>query len=203
MNVNRFFRSVSCLVAWSSFPVAVLAAPEVRIAVCNLSKLYSDCQRSKDKRTELEVLRAEAEDQLKEYQKKIEECEKNLPLLDKGSQEYNERVAERDRLRNEGEAKKRVESAHLERKFADFLKEFYDYASDGIKEIARQQGFAIILQTSDDDLAKLRKPELLLNRVFTQTVLYSDEAVDVTEAVMKKLDSDYLNEKQKNSGKQP
>ncbi|MBI2191514.1 MAG: OmpH family outer membrane protein [Planctomycetes bacterium] len=203
MNRLAFVFSIAGLVVACLLPRAAAGAPEVRIAICNLSKLYSDCHRSKDKRAELEALRAEAEGQLKEYQQKIEECEKNLPLLEKGSQPYNEKVAEREKLRNEGEAKKRVERDHLERKFADFLKEFYDYAAAGIREVARQQGYTVVLQTSDDDLAKLRRPELLLNRVFTQGVLYADEAIDITDEVMKKLDADYVNAKHKGEAAQP
>jgi Skp family chaperone for outer membrane proteins len=167
------------------------------IAVCDLAKLYQECAMSKDRRAELEAIRTKAENQLQEYQKSIEKIERELPLYEKESAEYKERKAKIEELQTEGQAKKRVETAHLERKFSDFLKEFHAYALQGIQAVARSRDYDIVLQVADMDLAKLTKAESVLNRIFTQQVLHSEASTDITGEVMKKLDMDYDREKEK------
>jgi len=166
-----------------------------RVAICNLTTLYQECSMSKDRRAELEALRAKAEGQLQEYRQRIETIERELPLYEKDSPEYKERKAKIEALQTDGQAKKRVETAHLERKFSEFLKEFHGYALEGIEAIAKTKSYDIVLQITSMDLGKFSKAEPLLNRIFTQQVLYADEAADVTKAVMKKLDADYEKEK--------
>jgi len=166
-----------------------------RVAICNLTRLYQECAMSKDRRAELEVLRAKAEGQLQEYRKKIETIERELPLYEDGSPEHKERKAKIEALRTEGQAKKRVETAHLEKKFGDFLKEFHGYALEGIEAVAEEKNYDIVLQITNLNLAKFSKPEPLLSRIFTQQVLHADGAADVTDAVMQKLDADYEKEK--------
>jgi len=152
---------------------------------------------SKDRRAELEAIRTKAENQLQEYQKAIEKIERELPLYEKESAEYKERKAKIEELQTEGQAKKRVETAHLEKKFSDFLKEFHAYAIQGIQAVARESQYDLVLQVADMDLAKLSKADSVLNRIFTQQVLHAEASSDLTGQVMKKLDMDYEAEKQK------
>ena len=162
-----------------------------KLAVCNLTKLYQECTVSKDKRAELEAARAKAEKQLQEYRTKIDKVKRELPLYEKESAEYKERMARMEELANQAEAKKRVETASLEKKFCDFLKEFHGLATAKIEFVAKERGYDMVLQITDLEIGKFSKAERLLNRIFTQQVIYSDKNADITDEVMAELNKDY------------
>ena len=164
---------------------------ETSYAVCNLSKLYQDCSVSKDKRAELEALRSKAEKQLQSYKGKIEELQRKKPLYDEGSPEYKELDKKIEELKTEAGAKKRVETANLERKFTEFLKKFHKLATEAIEEHSKGQGISFVFQIQNTELGRFTKAEPLLQKIFTQQILYNVRSVDITEKVLKRLDKEY------------
>lgn len=168
---------------------------EAGYAVCNLSKLYQDCGISKDKRAELEALRSKAEKELQSYKDKIDELLRKKPLYDTDSPEYKDIDRKIEDLKNEAGAKKRVETDNLERKFTEFLKMFHKIATDSIEEHAKENSITFVFQIQDTELGRFSKAEPLLQKIFTQQVLYNVQSVDITEKVLKRLDKDYENNK--------
>jgi Skp family chaperone for outer membrane proteins len=168
---------------------------EASYAVCNLSKLYQDSSVSKDKRAELEALRTKAEKELQSYKGKIDELLRKKPLYEKDSPEYKEIDKNIEDLKNEAGAKKRVETTNLQRKFTDFLKKFHRLATESIEDHAKEQGIAFVFQVQNTELGRFTKAEPLLQKIFTQQVLYNVRSVDITDKVLKRLDKDYENNK--------
>jgi len=189
-------KSALCFLACAGIALTFPAVAQgeqtgTKIAVCNLTQLYQECTVSKDKRAELEAARAKAEKQLQEYRTKIDKVKRELPLYEKESAEYKGRMAKIEELANQAEAKKRVETASLERKFCDFLKEFHGLAAAKIALVAKERGYDMVLQITDLEIGKFSKAERLLNRIFTQQVIYSDKDADISGEVMAELNKDY------------
>jgi outer membrane protein len=168
---------------------------ETEYAVCNLSKLYQDCSVSKDKRAELEALRTKAEKDLQSYKGKIDEQLRKKPLYEKDSPEYKEIDKKIEDLKNEAGAKKKVETTNLERKFTDFLKKFHKIATEAIEAHSKEKGISFVFQIQNTELGRFSRAEPLLQKIFTQQVLFNVQSVDITEQVLKRLDKDYENNK--------
>ena len=189
------FKSPALLTALLAVAFLPAEAKPVNVAGCNLSRVFNDCNWTKDKQAELEVRRSQVRKELESYKKKIEALERERPLAQKGSQKEKDLLAEIDRVKAETKAKAKVESAHWERKFTDFLKEFHSRALETIEVVAKQKGFDLVLQTSTKNLGGLSRAQEIQFRISTQNVLFAEKSVEITDLILEKLDDEYKKQK--------
>jgi Skp family chaperone for outer membrane proteins len=177
-----------------SRPGAVLAAPaSIRIAVCDMVKIYSNYQKAKDLRVRVEEGRRnfKSEDELRG--KKIESITAEMKELKTGSKEYDTRVNELAKLTIERETLQKFEDNSNMREYYHMSEEIYTELQKVAAEVAKENGFHLVLN-SDDTAPSDDKPDLFA-RMERKKVLYSDPSLDITDAIVARMNQQYKTEK--------
>ena len=177
-----------------SRPGAAGAAPaSVRIAVCDMVKIYSNYQKAKDLRVRVEEGRRnfKSEDELRG--KKIERITAELKELKTGSKEYDARVNELAKLTIERETLQKFEDNRNVREYYRMSEDIYTELQKAAADVAKENGFHIVLN-SDDTSPSDDKPDLFA-RMERKKVLYSDPALDITDAIVARMNQQYKAEK--------
>ena len=189
-----FALALSDLMAQSKPASPADAAPAaVRTAVCDLVKTYTNYQRAKDLRIKVEESRRnfKSEDELRA--KKIDSLTAELKELNPSSKEYETRLNELAKLTIERETLQKFEDARNMREFYRMSEEIYDEVRKAAGDVAREKRFHLVV-TSDDTPPRDDKADLF-DRMERKKVLYNDPSLDITDAIVAKLNEQYKTEK--------
>jgi Skp family chaperone for outer membrane proteins len=177
-----------------SKPGAAQVVPAItRVAVCDMVKIYSNYQKAKDLRVKVEEGRRnfKSEDELRG--KKIESLNAELKELKVGSKEYDARVSELAKLTIERETLQKFEDNRNVREYYRMSEDIYSELQKAAADVAKENGVQLVLN-SDDTSPSDDKPDLFA-RMERKKVLYSDPAMDITDAIVARMNQQYKTEK--------
>jgi Skp family chaperone for outer membrane proteins len=160
------------------------------IATCNVVEILNNCQKAKDLTAKLnkEGIRIKKEDDKRIAT--IENLTKEIKLLTIGSEEYEQRFAERQRLRINREAWMKFEQAKIMRTHQTLTREMYLEVQKAVGIVAKSRGFKIVLHQQRGKLRANTTAEMRAE-ISQRQVVYSDEAVDITASVLSSLNASY------------
>jgi len=166
------------------------APAATKVAVCDVVEIFNNYQRAKDLTAKLNERRTAIQTENNERGKKIDDMEDELKALKPGSKEYEGRFNERQRLIIERDAWLKFQETLAIREHHRLTEEMYNEIQDVIAALAKDRGFHIVLFRDPKNLVSQSTAELL-QQINLRKVLYSDNSVDLTEDVLRRLNETY------------
>jgi Skp family chaperone for outer membrane proteins len=172
--------------AQSPAPEAVLA----KVAVCDVTAVFNKYQRASDLSTQFaeRARKLSAEDEQRKAA--IQRLEQTLESLRPGSKEHDARLAEMDKLTTERQVWRTQQENQAVREHRRLTEEMYKEVLDAVAAVAKEKGYDLVLCRESVDLASATTAELL-NKIAQRKCLYNNPALDVTSAVLDRLNSQY------------
>jgi len=164
------------------------AAPAVptRVAVCDVAQVVNSCESvriaSQQMTQHLQDLRKDD----RRRQGELDELRKELGEYTAGSEPYEKVLARMEKLTVERNVWLELEKKKAERQRTRLTRQTYERIRAAAAAVARQRGFDIVLSVDRGDLVGESSPELV-NDMARRNVLYAAEQVDITEAVLTRL----------------
>jgi len=164
------------------------------VAVCNVTEIFSNCQKRKDVTADLKKERAMVEGEGKKRAEKIKNLQKELRGLTPESEAYNRSFAEIQRLKFNLSAWSKFEADKGMRKHGRLTKEIYSDIQKAIAFVAKRRGFKVVVHHQRGALQATRSDDML-TEISLRTVVYSDQTVDITVSVLSALNEAYRRQK--------
>ena len=160
------------------------------IAVCNVVEILNNCQKAKDLTAELNKRTKAIGQEDEKRAKAIDNLTNELKLLTVGSDEYEQRFAEKQRLLINREAWLKFEQSKAMRTHQKLSREMYAEVQKAVGIVAKSRGFKIVLHQRRGKLRGNNTAELL-SEISRRQVVYSDDAIDITASVLLSLNAAY------------
>lgn len=165
---------------------------QTRVAVVNVAAVSEKYQKTKDLETQFEGLRKSLGQQRDAMKEKIERAAKSLQEeLKPGTDEYRARRKEIALLEAELQWFVESEGQKVEKGLAESLRSIFDDIQACVRELADQQGIHIVLAADQIPAESPDTPSQARQTILLQKVLYWKADVDLTEAVITKLNQQY------------
>lgn len=161
-----------------------------KTAVCNIAQVFENYKRAKDLTADFEKRRVALGEEDARRQRAIESLHLQLDALALGSKAYEAKLSEIEEATLSREVWRKLEEGKLVREHLALTQEMYSDILRLIETVAKERGYELVLYRDELDLASSNRSELL-SKIALRKVLYSSDAIDITDAVLKRLDSLY------------
>lgn len=193
MKVSRIGLLVAAAVAVGALTWDLVAqnepgkqAPSGRIGVCDIKELLENYQRAKDMMDGLQKRKSTLEQEAEKRKERIDHLDAELGQLKKGGPEYEKQFSELQRQVIDGRVWSEFEKTVLLREHHSLTGLLYDDILKMIAQVAKEQGISVVFYFERKLPETKTSPEL--GQVMEgRKVLYFDPQLDITEAVLKRL----------------
>lgn len=176
-------------------PAAGSAAPSNcchLVAVLDLVRIFNECMQIQDLN---QMIREKNDDFAKEAtqrKKVIEDKQMELQAFKVGSPDWEARRKDLVRLNIEANVWLKVTEQQVEQEKFDWTRVIYEKAAQVSSDIAKERGYDVVLQKTDFKPDDIEPTVQNLRRVIQdRTVIYNVADIDITELVIRRMDSDY------------
>lgn len=174
----------------SGAPQKAASANGTRVAVVDLVKVFNDFEQTKavnDKMKEYrDKLSQEADRKMAEVKAEEDALEKTNP----SSPDRQARITKIKRMRLEYGVWESLEKDFVSEQYMEWVKRTYQMVTDGIAEVAKKQGFQLVLTQEQVDTS-VTKPDALLQQILNRKVVYADTSVDASAEVLATLNANF------------
>lgn len=161
------------------------------IAVCDVAEIVDNYARVQDLNAEIQrrqqALKAEDEKRMEAGRAVSME----LRDLKPGSEQYEQRFRELERMRLDRKAWLELQEGVLTRWHLQNMRDVYNEVVDTIAKVAREQGIRIVLYHETSGLSAQAGLQQLLAEIGRKKVLYRDPELDITQNVLLRLNQSY------------
>lgn len=164
------------------------AASEVKIGVVGVKQIFKDCKRNAKYREEAKAEYERLAGELKKLEADIEADKAGLATLKAGSSDHTKQIKEILVKQSTLQAHQKFYERQLELKEQRWTEELYQDILKVTEEVAKEKGLILVFENSRVELPAL-SPQDLMMTIRTNKVLYGDASVDITDEVMKRVDS--------------
>jgi len=171
--------------------------PTFKLGVVNLRTCFD-----KDKYERVKEIDAELQKLADEYAKKIQEIEKKMVQLKEQidalppeSKLRADKMLQFRRLETDLKFEKEYGKAQYLDFYSDKKIEIYNEIRRVVGLIAQEQKYDLILRVEAPTLNDQQDPENVTQRINNRVVLYHHESVDITNAVVERLNAEYKKQK--------
>ena len=183
-----------CGVVFLNYALAQPAADKPRaaacIAVCDIVEVFNNYERAKDLTARLNERGRQIQAEKAKRNIPIEEIADELKRLKQGSEEYEKRFNEMQRLAIELQGWLKLNEDKAIREHHQFTKEMYRQILDTVAKEAKNRGYKVVAFEERGDLQSTNTSELI-REIARRRVLYSDPGVDITGMVLSRLNKSY------------
>ena len=163
-----------------------------KVAVVNVATVSEKYQKTRDLETQFDALRKSLGQQRDAMKEKIERAGRALQEeLKPGTDEFRQRRKEIAMMEAEFQWFVESEGQKVERGLAEALRSIFDDIHVCVKELAEEKGIQIVLAADNIPAEAPDTPGQARQTILLQKVLYWKPDVDMTEAVMAKLNGRY------------
>jgi Skp family chaperone for outer membrane proteins len=161
-----------------------------RVAVCNVYTIYQNYEKAKDNLAKLNQQKKTIQQEVQSRMKKAQEIADTLKsgLIKKGSKAYEQQVQEMMRIQLETQAWEKLQTQLAMRRHQAMTREMDDEIMAAVSKVAAEHGVDIVMTpdaTADEEEADV------LQRISRRTILYWSDRVDMTDAVLDRLNTNY------------
>ncbi len=172
---------------------AGVARAETNIAVLDVARVFEAYEMTRDLEAAFDERRREAANEAERRRGNIEQMRRALAAFDPESEDFARREQELVQAEVEFQVWSAMQERTLKNDHKRWLKHIYRRTQDTIAEIAGERDIDLVLTydalTEDaPDSAALRQQILL------QKVIFHDEKIDITDAVLQRLNKAYRDE---------
>ena len=171
-------------------PAAPAKPAGAQVAVCDVVVVFNEYQRAKDLTVRLNDRRDALKAENDKRGKAIDVLRTELEGLLEGSKDYEQRLNEVQRLTIERAAWLQFQEALIMRDHQRLTREMYEQILRMIQDVARREGFTLVLQR-DKESMKSQNTQELIQKIAARKVLYSDDSIDLTDSVLAALNDQY------------
>ncbi|MFH1746705.1 MAG: OmpH family outer membrane protein [Planctomycetota bacterium] len=164
--------------------------PTGRVACVNVIQVFSEYQRMKDVQEELKQLDARLNTEGESRQKAADDLQATIDVMDREDPTFLKKNAELLEMRIGLRTWAEVKKAHTAREIGLATDRIYRDIIGVCEQIARQAGYDIVLQTQPYQPMSM-SPDEIEAQMQNRKVLFSSEAVDISDLVLRKLNADY------------
>ena len=168
------------------------AAPATgtRVAVCDIATVFNNYTRAKDLTTELENKRRGLAEEDQRRNTVLETLQGNLDNLNPGSEAYESKLSELEKQALELKIWREYEEKKLLRGHRNLTEQMYREIVQVVEEQGVALGYELVLYRDNLDLRSATTPELL-SKIAQRKVLYNAPGIDITDAVLARLNQKY------------
>ncbi|HUS48179.1 MAG TPA: OmpH family outer membrane protein [Phycisphaerae bacterium] len=161
-----------------------------KVAVCDVVEILGNCQQSTDLNAELLNRRKAMEIENQKREKAAKDLEQELRGLDPESDQYEKRQVELEKMRADNDNWWQLQERQLQRWYVKVTKEVYQKIIVAVAQVADERGAQLVLYKSHLGLVG-QDVTLVMEQISRRSVLYSESSVDVTAAVLTRLNDQY------------
>lgn len=159
------------------------------MGVVSLRKIFRDCKRTAQYRQETNAERKKIDFELTNLDNEIQAQKAGLKTLKVGSENYMAQVKEILEKQASLQAKQEFHKQQLALKEQKLTESIYTDILRITRDIAREKGLELVFEASEPELPSSNPTELELS-MGTHKLLYGGGCQDITDEVIKRLDSE-------------
>ncbi len=169
---------------------AAVAPAQTRVAVVDVAQVFNNSQQAKDLTSELEQRRQALQVEAQQRQRELEALRMDLDALAPGSDAYQAKLDQIEQAGVSAQVWQRVEEAKLQRTHNRLTEAMYNRILEAIGQVAQEQGFQLVLYRDNLDMPTDTQRELM-SKIALRKVLYHDPGLDITDAVLARVNQQY------------
>ena len=170
--------------------VASRSAGPSKVAVCDLVQVFGDYQRAKDLTTTLNERKGSLEAENKRRVKKLEDLKMTMEGFIVGSKQHTKVLDDFKRQMVEREVWLKVEQASVLGDHRRLTEEMFKQIKSTIATVAKERNIDLVLQLESGEM-NARNVEELVAQIDRRKVLFNTPEVDITAAVLQRINESY------------
>jgi Skp family chaperone for outer membrane proteins len=167
------------------------ATTTLRIATADIGEIYKKYARREAEQGEMNAWRVQIEERVKAMDAERQRLQKEIDALALGSPERLERKKKLDDLQQELLAATRGARKELDERVTRVTSELYQEILAIIADYARDNKIDLVLKQQSFTPEEAAIPQGLMMQIGLQTVLYQREGLDITPAIIERLNRRY------------
>jgi len=186
------------------------AQAEFRVGFVNIVRVFDELEEKIDMNADLRKLESIREQELRDLAKTIKDLTEAIKLLRPESPQHNKQAQRLEEAKRDFRSRRDATEDHLYNKLFDFTHSIYKKIRREIDTYAREAGYTLVLRIRDPEIGNFDqalRPRLkymeLNRRIEYRAVLFSRSASDFTDAIIQRLNQQYLREKAEKKKLQP
>ncbi|MBU0637596.1 MAG: OmpH family outer membrane protein [Planctomycetes bacterium] len=160
-----------------------------QVACVDVVKAFNEYQRQKDLNEEMKQLQQELQQEDEQRRQKIDELQATVQAMDEQDPAYVQRMQEWFELQVEYKTWGELKQAHLTREVGLWSGKMYQEIVQATAAIAQNDGYTLVLYR--DEFQLVADPQAVQEQIRMRKLLYAHPSLDITQAVLDKLNADY------------
>lgn len=160
------------------------------VGCIDVVRIFNEYDRQKDLTEEMRVMNQEMQDEEQRRRGTIDSLQLTVDAMNDGDPAMVQKQRELFRLHVDYKNWGELMQAEMAREVGVWTARVYDEIVTAAEEIARYQGLELVLYKEQPDLVGY-DPDAVRDQIRSRKLVYSSDAVDITQAVLDKLNSDY------------
>ncbi len=161
-----------------------------RIACVNVVQVLNEYQRQKDLIEEVSTLQDKLSAENKQRRDKIDTLQAELDRLDPDDPTTLQRTREMLAMQIDYKNWADLTQADVAREFAVWSIHIYREFCKAVEEIARREGYDVVLYRGEFQAVSM-DPDVIKDQIRSLHLLYANPAIDISQAVLDKMNADY------------
>lgn len=170
-------------------------SPNSKIAVVDLVRVFNEFKQTKALNNKMLEYRKRLSEEKDQKQQKVNELREKLEAFAPDSADYYKRREELTRQRIDLEVWQGVKLDELGEHHLRWIKRTYQMVTDEVAAVAKGHGVDVVLTREELDTPNTTDTSKImqatLQQILNRKVVYSNPTLDVTEEVLKRLDSQF------------
>jgi len=166
------------------------AEPTGRVGCVNVVQLFNEYQRQKDLTEEMAKLQEKLTAEEQQRRQKIDALQAELSALDPEDPTYVERTREMLAMQIDYKNWGDLKQADMVREVGIWSVRIYREILKVTEEIAKRDGYDLVLYRGEFQPVSM-DPDVIKDQIRSQQILYVTPAIDISQAVLDKLNADY------------
>lgn len=165
--------------------------PPTRVATINVVKVFDRLNEKKNADSDLEVLGKRLDDKRKQLEQDLERLRQELKDYKPDSDVFRE--TQENMLKKAMELRSHSEYMEQKLQLEQRLRTgtVYRHIVQSIEAYAKQNGIIMVLVADDIDITGSRTQAELLTKIAMRKVVYAHESLDITEALVLKMNGEF------------
>lgn len=200
-----FSRRAVCAFAFAAvtafgFSASAQDVAPAKVGTVNPAKVFNEMQETKDLKQAMDGQRQQIENEAKQRNDQVQEARKRRALFEDGSPEFQKANAELIQLAVQNQAWQELVKADLARQQKSQMVRLFTKIEQATGEIAKERKLNVVVVEQRVDMPKgdvleQMNPDQVRALINQRNVLYTDGSLDITDAVLKRVDENYKNKK--------
>ncbi len=168
---------------------AITAGP-TKVALCDVVHVFNNYARAADLTSQLNEKRQAVQLQAESKLRVVEQMQMELEGLVEGSEQFESRLGDVQKLEIERQAWLQIKEASILREHHRLTREMYNQILAKVAHVAKARKVDLVMYQVRGELLGANTQQLL-QEIAQRRILYAGEGMDLTELVLTSLNDDY------------